>query len=122
MKTILFIILFSVQSIAGDLLDTCISAAIAESGVQPGTLAARSVLTSATSTDEERRQATIKLHAIYNAAVASGRMEALRIQAIQSEQLRQQAAQRQMQNLMLIQSWQLSHPNSGVFFPYPLPR
>ena len=64
----------------------------------------------------------MRLNAIYNAAVASGRMEALRIQAIQSEQARQQAANRQMQNLMLIQSWQLSHPNSNIFYPYYLPR
>jgi hypothetical protein len=122
MKTIIFVLLFAAQAVAGDLLSVCINAAVAESGAQAGTLAIRSILTSPTSTDEDRRQAAMRLNAIYNAAVASGRMEALRIQGLQSEQLRQQAANRQMQNLMLIQSWQYSHLNSNIFYPYYLPR
>ena len=124
MKTILLLFLFALQSAAfgADILGVCIATAVAEAGSQPDVLALRTTLTSTVSTDEDRRQATMRLNAIYNAAVASGRMEALRIQAIQSEQARQQAANRQMQNLMLIQSWQLSHPNSNIFYPYYLPR
>lgn len=123
MKTILFILILGVQSLLGtDLLETCISTAVAESGAQPITLAYRSTLISPTSTEEDRRQASMKLNAIYNAAVASGRMEYLRITAAKNAANREAQQAMMQQQMFLIQSWQMSHPNSNTFYPYYLPR
>lgn len=109
-----------VSAFAGDLLELCIDVAVSEAGAQPATLALRTVLTDPESSADARRVASMKLNAIYHAAVASGRMEFLRIQAIQSQQVREAARDRQMQQLLLIQQWNLQHPNS--FYPFPLPR
>lgn len=124
MKALLFILILGTQSLlpGADLQEMCIAVAVAESGAQPTTLALRTVLTSTTSTAEDRRLASMRLNAIYNAAVASGRMEYLRITAERNAENRaaQQAAMQQQ--MFLIQSWQLSHPGSNTFYPYYLPR
>lgn len=109
------LLLFSaLPASADDLLRLCINTAVAQSGAAPTTLALRASLTDANATEEQRRGASMKLNAIYNAAVASGRMECLRIRAIQSEQMRQQAQERMLNQLLFLQSWNYNGP-----FPYP---
>ncbi len=122
MKTILFILLLGAQALASDMLELCIGVAVAQSGAQPGTLALRSTLTSPDSTADDRRQASIQLAAIYDAAVASGRMEYLRLMAEQNAANREAQQARMQQQMFLIQTWQLSHPGSNTFYPYYLPR
>jgi len=117
MKTLIIfsVLLFAtLQAVADDLLQLCINAAVAQAGASPTTLALRSSLTATDATEEQRRVASMKLNAIYNAAVASGRMECLRIRAIQSEQMRQQAQERMLNQLLFLQSWNYNGP-----FPYP---
>lgn len=117
MKTLLLLalLLFSaLPAVADDLLALCINAAVAQAGAAPTTLALRASLTATDATEEQRRTAAMKLNAIYNAAVASGRMECLRIRAIQSEQMRQQAQERMLNQLLLLQSW-----NQNGSLPYP---
>ena len=120
MKTLILLalLLFSaLPAAADDLLRLCINTAVAQSGAAPTTLVLRASLTSADATEEQRRVASMKLNAIYNAAVASGRMECLRIRAIQSEQMRQQAQERMLHQLLILQSLNYTDPFQYPFYP-----
>lgn len=124
MKTLLFILILGAQSalLGTDLLEMCITVAVSDSGAQPATLALRSILISPSSTADDRRQASMRLNAIYDAAVASGRLEYQRMMAERNAVNRQTQQAMMQQQMFLIQSWQMTHPNSNTFYPYYLPR
>lgn len=119
MKTILFILLLASNAIGGDLLQLCIGVSVAQAGAQPDTLALRAALTSPTATAEDRRDASMRLNAIYDAAVASGRMEFLRISAERNAAAREAQEAGMIRQLLLMQSMNFQNYNA---FPFYFPR
>lgn len=111
MKTIIAILMLACTPCqAVELLELCISMCIAQAGAEPTTLVLRTQLTSVDATEEQRRIASMKLNAIYNAAVAQGRLEYLRVRSIQNESARINAQEEMQRQFLLMQNWNWNWP------------
>lgn len=112
MKTIIALLVLACTPVcqAAELLELCISMSVAQAGAEPTTLALRTALTSTDATEDQRRIASMKLNAIYNAAVAQGRLEYLRVRSIQNESARISAQEEMQRQFLLMQNWNWNWP------------